>query len=85
MYRRCIPAAEMAMVLPLLYWLLEMPGVLPQPGLGATSPPLKVAVTACAAVRVTMQVPLPTHAPLQEVNEAPAAGVAVRVTAVPLA
>jgi hypothetical protein len=34
---------------------------------------------------VTMQVPVPTHAPLQPPNVAPVAAVAVSVTAVPLA
>ena len=46
----------------------------------------KVAVTVCAALIVTVQVPVPEQPPpLQPVNVEPAAGVAVRVTAVPLA
>src|SRR5262245_6833507 len=46
----------------------------------------KVAVTDCAALTVTVQVPVPVQPPpLQPVKLEPAAGVAVRVTAVPLA
>src|SRR5207247_10936911 len=46
---------------------------------------VKVALTACAAVIVTTQVPVPLHpAPLQPLNTEPADGLAVRVTAVPL-
>src|SRR5436190_736268 len=46
----------------------------------------KVAVTVVAALRVTVQVPVPEHPPpLQPVKVEPAAGVAVSVTAVPLA
>ena len=46
----------------------------------------KVAVTAWAALMVTAQVPVPVQPPpLQPVNVEPAAGVAVKVTAVPLA
>src|SRR5262249_59909407 len=46
----------------------------------------KVAVTDCAALIVTAQVPVPVQPPpLQPVKVDPAAGVAVRVTAVPLA
>jgi len=47
----------------------------------------KVAVTVCAALIVTVQVlPVPVQTPpLQPVNVEPAAGVAVNVTAVPLA
>src|SRR5262245_66505469 len=44
----------------------------------------KVAVTDIAALIVTVQVPVPVQAPLQPVKVAPAAGVAVSVTAVPL-
>ena len=47
---------------------------------------MKVAVTVVAAVIVTVQVPVPAHPPpLQPVKVEPAAGVAVSVTAVPLA
>src|SRR5262245_4978852 len=46
----------------------------------------KVAVTDCAALIVTVQVPVPVQPPpLQPVKLEPAAGAAVRVTAVPLA
>jgi hypothetical protein len=45
-----------------------------------------VAVTVVAALSVTVQVPVPEHAPpLQPVKLEPAAGAAVKVTAVPLA
>jgi len=44
-----------------------------------------VAVTVVAAETVTAQVPVPEHPPpLQPLKVEPAAGVAVRVTAVPL-
>jgi len=43
----------------------------------------KVAVTACACVMLTEQVPVPEHAPLQPVNVDPAAGLSVSTT-VPL-
>jgi hypothetical protein len=42
-----------------------------------------VAVTLRAAVMLTVQVPVPVHAPLQPVKVEPAAGAAVRVTDVP--
>jgi len=46
---------------------------------------VKVAVTVVAALRVTVQVPMPAQPPpLQPVKVEPAAGAAVRVTAVPL-
>jgi hypothetical protein len=44
-----------------------------------------VAVTDLAASIVTLQEPLPVHAPLQPVKVAPEEAVAVRVTEVPLA
>jgi hypothetical protein len=43
-----------------------------------------VAVTEVFALSVTEQAPVPLHAPLQPVKVEPVAGVAVRVTAVPL-
>src|SRR5439155_6091994 len=62
---------------------------LPVPALLAVSEKVgraKVAVTVVAALRVTVQVPVPEQPPpLQPVKVEPAAGVAVRVTAVPLA
>ena len=44
---------------------------------------MNVAVTVVAALTVTAQVPVPEQAPLQPANVEPAAGVAVRVRAVP--
>jgi len=44
-----------------------------------------VAVTLCAALIVTLQVPVPVQPPLQPANSEPAAGAAVNVTAAPLA
>src|SRR5205807_9667721 len=44
----------------------------------------KVAMTARAALIVTLQVPVPVQLPLQPVKVAPAAGAAVRVTTVPV-
>jgi len=46
---------------------------------------LNVAVADFAALRATVHVPVPVHAPDQPVNVDPAAGVTVRVTVVPLA
>src|SRR5947199_21706 len=43
-----------------------------------------VAVTVVAAVRVTVQGPMPVQVPLQQVKTEPGAGVAVSVTRVPL-
>ena len=43
----------------------------------------KVAVTEVAALTVTVQLPVPEHAPLQPVKVEPAAGVAVSVTEAP--
>ena len=44
---------------------------------------VNVAVTDCAALMETVQVPVPEHAPDQPANELPAFGVAVKVTEVP--
>src|SRR5262245_65475286 len=60
---------------------------LPAPVLLSVSAKLwtaKVAVTDCAALIVTLQVPVPVQAPLQPVKVEPAAGVAARVTTVPV-
>jgi len=46
---------------------------------------VKVAVTVVAALKVTVQVPVPEQPPLQPVKIDPAAGAAVSVTPVPLA
>src|SRR5438552_2580430 len=45
---------------------------------------VNVAVTAPAALMVTLQAPIPAQLPLQPVKVEPAAGAAVRLTAVPL-
>lgn len=44
---------------------------------------VKFAVTLVAAVTVTVQTPVPLHAPLHPVKEDPVVGAAVRVTWVP--
>ena len=46
---------------------------------------VKVAVTVVAALMLTVQAPVPVHAPVQPLKVEPAAGVAVNVTAVALA
>jgi len=46
---------------------------------------LKVAVTEVAAFMVTLQAPVPLQAPLQPANAEPGAGVAAKLTIVPLA
>ena len=46
---------------------------------------VKVAVTVVAALMLTVQAPVPVHAPVQPLKVEPAAGVAVSVTTVPLA
>jgi hypothetical protein len=60
--------------------LLTHVGTVPVPGAEA-----KFAVAAFAASIVTAQPADPVHAPLQPLNTMPLAGVAVSVTAVPLA
>ena len=80
-----MPPAVIAMVLPLLYWLLGIPGVLPQPALVWPPLPVKLADTERAAVIETMQLPVPVQAPLQPAKVEPVAGAAVSVTVVPLA
>ncbi len=45
---------------------------------------VNVAVTLCAWLIVTWQLPVPVQAPLQPANVEPLAGVAVSVTRVPL-
>jgi hypothetical protein len=68
----------------LVLWrtMLRRPGV----GGGVVSGALNVAMTVVAADMVTVQEPVPVQPPpLQPVNVEPVAGVAVRVTAVPLA
>jgi hypothetical protein len=52
---------------------------------GARGTPLKVAVTVRAALIVTVQPPVPLHAPLQPANVEPEAALAVSVTRVPVA
>src|SRR5436309_2706383 len=71
-----IPAGELVTV------PLPVPALLT---VSATVGRAKVAVTVVAALRVTVQAPVPEHPPpLQPVKVEPAAGVAVNVTAVPL-
>jgi len=48
-------------------------------------PSVNVAVTEASLVNVTLQVPVPVHAPDQPANVEPALGAAVSVTAAPLA
>ncbi len=45
---------------------------------------MNVAVTARASFMVTVQLPIPVHAPLQPAKVPPNPGVKVRVTTVPL-
>jgi len=53
---------------------------------GTTQPSSKVAVTDSAALIVTSQLPTPEQpAPDQPANDEPGAGVAVKVTSIPLA
>jgi hypothetical protein len=61
---------------------------MPEPALlfvtdSVTGTRLKVAVAVVAALTVTAHVPVPEQAPLQPAKDEPAAGVAVRVMAVP--
>ena len=56
-------------------------GITVKTGVVAASVP-NVAVTPVAAFTVTVQVPVPLHAPLQPAKDEPEAGVAVKVTGV---
>ena len=56
----------------------------PAPAGGVVPDTVKAVITVCAAVRDTTQLPVPLQAPLQPVKVEPDAGVAVRVTLVPL-
>jgi dUTPase len=85
-------------LVPLGKFALHVPGQLIPVGVLATVPDplpaivtdsakltmLKVAVTDCAALIVTVQLPVPVQAPLHPAKLEPAAGVSVRVTLAPL-
>ena len=89
-------AADSVTLVPLLKLALQVGGQLIPPELLVTVPDPatvtvngkvttpNVAVTAVAAFIVTMQLPVPEHAPLHPAKLVPDAGVAVSVTIVPL-
>jgi len=58
---------------------------LPEPARAtvSTKTRVKVALTDCAALMVTVQAPVPAHGSLHPENTEPAAAVAARVTTVP--
>ena len=63
--------------------LATVPAPVPLGVTVSTKVGVKIAVTVVAAETVTVQGPVPMHAPLQPVKAEPAAGVAVSVTTVP--
>jgi hypothetical protein len=91
--------ADRVTPVPLAKFVLQVPGQVMPAGMLVTVPEpvpakltdsakvtvLKVAVTAWAALIVTVQLPVPVHALLQPAKLEPVAGVSVRVTLVPLA
>src|SRR6185295_18703220 len=74
-----VPALPQLMP-PVLLVIVPLPATLTE----RTWPVAKLAVTACAWLIVTVQFPLPEHAPDQPAKVEPAAGVADNVTPAPL-
>jgi hypothetical protein len=68
--------------------LVTVPAPAPLSAMFSPTVPLadnvKVAVTDCALLRLTVQAPVPEHAPDHPENVLPDAGVAVSITVVPL-